>query len=170
MQGNDVETSTTTRPIRTGNLLVKEKVLTNKMTIFPPPSACHDPCSGTTPEVKPVAPITPSRMSNCSYDDVELGNGHVHPGGRDIESVEGDIPAELFTEHGFPDVGIDAFVVVRSWVRDLFRRKRVVFHLVLEGELSRASKHRRIWLLGDFGVGGGNLGRWDRPSWSLPVI
>jgi len=73
--------------------------------------------------------------------------------------MKGDVPAELFTEHGLPDVGVDAFVVVRSWVRDLFWRERVVPGLVLEGELSRTREHRPLQFLEDFAIEGVDLGK-----------
>jgi len=66
--------------------------------------------------------------------------------------MEGDVPAELFTEHGLPDVGVDAFVVVRSWVRDLFWGERVMLGFVLEGELSRTCEHRLPQFLEYFAI------------------
>ena len=84
--------------------------------------------------------------------------------------MEGDIPAELFTEHGLPDVGIDAFVVVGPWVWDLFWRERVVFGFVLEGELSGACEHRLFQSLEDFAIEGVNLGAGSRLRRQLPVI
>lgn len=44
----------------------REKVPTNEMAILPPPRAGHDPRPRSTAEVKPTAPITNSRVSNCS--------------------------------------------------------------------------------------------------------
>ena len=44
----------------------KEKVPTNEMTILPPPRAGHDPRPRSTAEVKSMAPITNSRVSNGS--------------------------------------------------------------------------------------------------------
>ena len=95
-------------------------------------------------------------------------NEDVHLGRGDFEGVEGDIPAELFTEHGLPDVGVDTFVVVRSRVWHLVRRKRVMFGVVLEGELSRTCEHRPLRFLGDFAIEGVYLGKKGRLRW-LPI-
>lgn len=95
-------------------------------------------------------------------------NVHVHFGWRDVEGVESDVPAELFTKHGLPDVGVDAFVVVRSRVWDLAWRERVVLYVVLEGKLSRTREHRLFQLLEDFAIEGVYLGERSRMSW-LPV-
>ena len=83
--------------------------------------------------------------------------------------MEGDVSAELFTEQGLPDVGVDALVVVRPWIRDLVWRERVVLCVVLEGELSRTCEHRPLQLLEDFAVEGVYLGRGGRLSWLFPV-
>ena len=110
-----------------------------------------------------------SRVSR--YQDKQLWNAneHVHFGWRDVEGVESDIPAELFTKYGLPDVGIDAFVVVRSRVWDLARRERVVLYVVLESELSRTCEHGLLQLLEDFAIKGVYLGEGGRLSWPLLV-
>ena len=68
-------------------------------------------------------------------------NEHVHFGRRNVEGMESDVPAELLTKHVLPDVGVDAFVVIRPGVRDLIWRERVVLCVVLEGELGRTCEH-----------------------------
>jgi hypothetical protein len=73
--------------------------------------------------------------------------------------MEGRAPAELFTEHGLPDVGVDAFVVVGPWVWDLVWGERVMFGAALEGKLSRTCEHRPLQFLEDFAIEGVNLGR-----------
>lgn len=83
--------------------------------------------------------------------------------------MKSDVPAELFTKQGFPDVGIDAFVVVGSWVWDLFWGKRVVFGAVLEGKLGRTCEHRLSQFLEDFAIEGVNLGEGGRLGRLLPV-
>ena len=83
--------------------------------------------------------------------------------------MEGDVPAELLTEHVLPDVGVDAFVVVRPWVRGLIWRERVMFDVVLKGELGRTCEHRPLQLQEDFAVEGVYLGRGGRLSWLLPI-
>ena len=83
--------------------------------------------------------------------------------------MEGDVPTKLFTKHVLPDVGIDAFVVVRPWVRGLVWREWVMFCVILEGELSRACEHRPLQLQEDFAVEGVYLGRGGRLSWLFPI-
>ena len=95
-------------------------------------------------------------------------NVYAHFRWRDVEGVEGDIPAELFTEQGLPDVGVDAFVVVGSWVRDLVWGERVMFGAFLEGKLSRACEHGPLQFLEDFPIEGVNLGRGG--SLGLPLL
>jgi len=79
--------------------------------------------------------------------------------------VESNVPAELFTEHGLPDVGVNALVVVGPWVRDFVCRERVILGIVLEGELSRTCKHRPLQLLEDFAIEGVYLGKGGRLRW-----
>jgi hypothetical protein len=55
--------------------------------------------------------------------------------------MEGDVPAELLTKHVLPDVGVDAFVVVRPWVGDLIWRETVVLCVIFESELERTCEH-----------------------------
>ena len=76
----------------------------------------------------------------------------------DVKGMEGNVPTELFTEKGLPDVRIDAFVVVRSWVGDLFWGERVMFGAFLDGELGRTCKHSPLQFLEDFAIEGVNLG------------
>lgn len=82
--------------------------------------------------------------------------------------MEGDVPAELFTKHGLPDVGVDAFVVVRPRVWRYVGGEWVVFGVVLEGELSRTCEHRPFQFLEDFTIEGVNLGKRGRLRW-LPI-
>ena len=55
--------------------------------------------------------------------------------------MEGDVLAELFTENGLPDVGVDAFVVVGPGIWDLVGGERMVLDLFLEGKLGRTREH-----------------------------
>ena len=84
--------------------------------------------------------------------------------------MESDVTTELFTEHGLPDVGVDAFVVVGPRVWNLFWRERVVFRLVLEGELGRTCEHRPFQFLENFAVEGVDLGKGGRLGRLPPVI
>lgn len=83
--------------------------------------------------------------------------------------MEGDVPAELFAEHRLPDVGVDAFVVVGSWVWDLVWGVRVVFDVVLEGKLGRTGEHCPLQFLENFAIKGVNLGGRSRLRWLHPV-
>jgi hypothetical protein len=75
--------------------------------------------------------------------------------------VEGNVPAVLLTKHGLPDICVEAFMVIGSRIWDLFWGERVVFRVVLEGELSRPREHRLLQFLEDFAIEGGNLGKRD---------
>lgn len=83
--------------------------------------------------------------------------------------MEGDVSTILLAEHGFPYVGVEALVVVRSWIWDLVRGERVEFCVVLEGELSRTGEHRLLQFLEDFTIEGVNLGKGDLPSLLVPL-
>jgi len=83
--------------------------------------------------------------------------------------MEGDVSAELFTEQGLPDVGVDAFVVVGPWVWDLIGGERVMFGAFLDGELSRTCEHGPLQFLGDFTIEGVNLGKGGTLGLLLPV-
>ena len=73
--------------------------------------------------------------------------------------MEGDVPAVLFTEDGFPYVGVEALVVVGSRVWDFVRGERVMFGVVLERELSGTSEHGLLQFPEDFTIEGVNLGK-----------
>ena len=73
--------------------------------------------------------------------------------------MEGDVPAVLLTKHGLPYVGVEALVVVRSRIWYLVRGERVVFRVVLEGELGGTCEHRLLQFPEDFTIEGVNLGK-----------
>jgi hypothetical protein len=73
--------------------------------------------------------------------------------------MESDVSAVLFTEHGLPDIGVDAFVVVRSRIWHLGWGERVVLRVVLESELSGTGEHRPLQLQEDFPIEGVYLGK-----------
>ena len=83
--------------------------------------------------------------------------------------MKGDVPAELFTEQGLPDVGIYAFVVVGSWVRDLVWLERVMFGAILDGKLSRTREHGPLQFLEDFAIEGVNLRKGGTLGLLFPV-
>ena len=83
--------------------------------------------------------------------------------------MEGDVPAELFTEQSFPDVGVDAFVVVGPWVWDLVWGERVMFGALLDGKLSGTCEHGPLQFLEDFAVEGVDLGEGGTLGLLLPV-
>lgn len=78
--------------------------------------------------------------------------------------MEGDVPAILLAKQGFPDVGVEALVVVRSRIWDLVRGERVMPRVVLEGELGGTCEHGMLEFLEDFAIEGVNLGKGDFPS------
>lgn len=73
--------------------------------------------------------------------------------------MESDVPVMLLTEHGLPNVGVEAFVVIRSRVRDLLCREGMVFSVVLEGELGGTGEHRLLQFPEDFPIEGAYLGK-----------
>jgi hypothetical protein len=85
-----------------------------------------------------VSPLVKFRTATAT---AWKGRKHVHLCWGDIEGVEGDVPAILFTEDGFPYVGVEALVVVGSRIWDFVRGERVMLCVVLEGELSGACEH-----------------------------
>lgn len=72
--------------------------------------------------------------------------------------MESNIPAILFTEHSFPNIGVDAFVVIGSRIWDLVWRERMMPRIVLESELGRTCQHCLLQFLEDFAIDGVNLG------------